>query len=110
MLVISFLLGIFITLGFFLMASMAAVFSVAQSGWQNIVIAMLVLFMCKVTLLHTYIIEPAINGLNVKIHKRILMILLGIWAVIIPYLETDFFKTLINTSVDHISIMLLRLF
>jgi predicted PurR-regulated permease PerM len=110
MLVISFLLGIFITLGFFLMASMATIFSVAQSGWQNIVIAMLVLFMCKVTLLHTYIIEPAINGRNVKIHKRILMVLLGIWAILIPCLEAELFKTLISSSMEHISIMLLRLF
>lgn len=109
---ICFLFGIFLTFGFFLMSSLALALTEQSSGWVYLAITICTLFFTKVAIFNALIIEPGISNENkgVKIQSRILFMLIGIWSVVIPYIEVVAFTGWIKKSTWTVTLMILSIF
>ncbi len=112
MIFLCFFVGLFMTFGFFLMSSMVMVLSLSHGDWFNLTVCIATIFLLKVVLLHSLIVSPALDkkSLSMTIHARIFIMALGVWAIIIPYIEVSSFSDFVKIAMWEISVSILRLF
>lgn len=80
-------------------------------GWFNVVVALSLLFLLKVVAFHRLVIMHALDTYNIKgnVHNRFLSLLLGVWTLVIPYIEIERFNYFVKVTLWEVSLAVSRL-
>lgn len=106
-----FLLGAVMAIGFFMMSSFVMVLESGVSDWLNVAASIALVFMLKVAMFHSLIISPTINTNDSpsRSHYRFLFLLLGVWSVVIPYIEVEAVANSLKSAFWELGLMISRL-
>lgn len=101
--------GIFVTFGFLFIVVCVNQIGLEGSRWFNILVAVILDFSIMVLITNEMLVRPAIDEDydGISPHSRFLFFVMGMWLVIVPYIEVELFKVIlfdyINTSVNLIA-------
>jgi uncharacterized protein YhhL (DUF1145 family) len=81
-------------------------------GRVNIGISVIAIFSFMVSLTNVVLMKPSIsnNGNELSAHSRFLLFILGVWAIVVPFIELVWFKSFLISNMTNMTFSLARLF